>query len=329
MKPTNTLLGYVLISTIASLFGATGTANAAEGKSRIELKQDDDAGQLGVWIDGKEAFVYQYGEDADLPHYYPVRSPAGESMTVQKTEPFPHHRSFWFADRVKLGDGRPVNTYGALYTEAKTPDAPTRFRDGVRHVETTVDEQGESEVVLSKKLLWYMDHDTPVLDESRKMRVVALGDGEYFLDVTFTVTAGYGDVTFVSDATHYAWPYVRMNGEFNVQAGGGKIVNSEGGVNQQGTNGKVARWIDYSNTTGEKNAGLAIFSHPDNPQPHQWLTRDYGCFGPRRIDERSGKPFTLEKGQSLKRRVGVLVHRGDVETGRVAERYEQYARGGL
>jgi len=309
--------------------GSLALAGGAEGtKPRIALKQDDDAGQLAVRIDGKEAFVYQYGKDVDLPHYYPVRSPAGDSMTVQKTKPYPHHRSFWFADKVKLGDGRPVNTYGALYTEVKGGDAPTRFRDGVRHLETIVNEQSDSQLVLTKKLLWYMDHDKPVLDEGRKMRVVALGDGEYFLDVTFTVTAGYGDVTFTSDAVHYAWPYVRMNGEFNVQ-GGGRIVNSEGGVDQKGTNGKVARWVDYSNTTGEKNAGLAIFSHPNNPQPHKWLTRDYGCFGPRRVDGRSGKPFTLEKGRSLERRVGVLVHRGDVETGRVAQRYEQYARGGL
>jgi hypothetical protein len=70
-----------------------------------------------------------------------------------------------------------------------------------------------------------------------------------------------------------------------------------------------------------------MFSHPANEQPHAWLTRDYGCFGPRRADAKSGKPFTLKKGETLQTRVGVLVHQGDVKTGQVAERYQTYAAG--
>jgi hypothetical protein len=283
---------------------------------------------MSVAIDGKEAFVYQCSSKEDLAHYWPVRSPSGKSMTVQHPKPYPHHRSFWFGDKVRLGEGRAVSTYGALYSESKEENPPRRFKDGVRHVETTVGDVAESELKLTKKLVWYMDYDRPVLDETRAMRIVALGDGEYFLDVTFTVTAAHGDVAFVSDAVHYAWPYLRMNPEFSVQ-GGGRIVNSEGGIDQKGTNGKVARWVDYSNTTDEKDAGLAVFSHPDNPQPHSWLTRDYGTFGPRRIDARSGKPFSLKQGESLARRVGILVHRGDAKTGRAAERYKEYADGKL
>jgi len=316
--------------TCLMMVASTGQSQDVSARdSRVKLQQDAAAGTLTVSIDGREAFVYQYGDDVDLPHYYPINSPAGRSMTVQKTDPYPHHRSFWFGDKVRLGDGRPVSTYGALYSESKDENAPARFKDGVRHVDNSVSEVNEDQLTLSKQLAWYMDYDRPVLDEARDMRIVALDDGEYFLDITFTVTAAHGDVAFVSDAVHYAWPYIRMNQEFNVQQGGGRIVNSEGGENQKGTNGKVARWVDYSNTNGERNAGLAVFSHPDNPQPHSWLTRDYGTFGPRRVDARSGKQFTLKQGESLSRRVGILIHRGDVKTGRVAERYDTYARGKL
>ena len=63
--------------------------------------------------------------------------------------------------------------------------------------------------------------------------------------------------------------------------------------------------------------------------PHQWLTRDYGTFGPRRPEAQNGKRFTLAKGQSLDRRVGVLVHRGDVQAADVAQRYKQYVEGRL
>ena len=178
-------------------------------------------------------------------------------------------------------------------------------------------------------LFWEMDGNRPVFDEQRAMRVVAISEGEWFLDITYTLTAAYGDVEFVSDAVHYAWPYLRMNEIFSV-AGGGAITNSEGGVNQAGTNGKTARWVDYSNTVDAKPSGLAIFAHPSTgPESPQWLTRDYGCFGPRRADEKSGKPFTVAKGDALSQRVGILVHRGDVKAGQVADRYAAYVAGNL
>jgi hypothetical protein len=119
-----------------------------------------------------------------------------------------------------------------------------------------------------------------------------------------------------------------MNKDFSPD-GGGTITNSTGGTNQAGTNMKDAVWVDYSNTVGGETEGLALFSHPSNDHPHKWLTRDYGSFGPRRHDDKSGKPFTLQQGESLSRRVGVLVHRGDVKSGNVAERYQQYIEGEL
>jgi hypothetical protein len=89
---------------------------------------------------------------------------------------------------------------------------------------------------------------------------------------------------------------------------------------------RVARWIDYSNTVEGITEGVAVFQWPDGKE-HRWLTREYGCFGPRRPDSQSGNPFTLKKGESLRQRVGVFVHKGNVKTGRVAHLYEQYVKG--
>ncbi len=52
-------------------------------------------------------------------------------------------------------------------------------------------------------------------------------------------------------------------------------------------------------------------------------------FGPRRVEARNGKPFTLKQGESLTQHVGILIHSGDVTTGRVKERYRQYSEGKL
>jgi len=309
---------------------AFASAAIADGPT-ITIDKNDDAGTLSINIDEKEALVYRFGSQEDLTHFYPINSPAGRSMTVQKTDPYPHHRSLWFADKVQRGDERAVTFYSALYSSKEVHHAhKPPYTDHVRSVSINVEKCEGDTLAYTEKLVWEMDDDSPVIDETRKVRIKALSDGEYFMDVTFTVTpATDKTVKFVSDAVHYAWPYFRINTDFNVAAGGAIITNSEGGINQEGTNMKPADWVDYSCTADEKNAGMAVFSHSDNPKPHGWLTRDYGTFGPRRIDAKSGKPFTIEKGQTLSRRIGMLIHEGDVDSGKVAERYQAYLDGTL
>jgi hypothetical protein len=320
-----------LLSGVALVFCAVSLpAGADDAKPVIEFRSETTADRLQVLIGGQEALVYVYGRDVDLPHFFPIRSPSGKSMTVQQTDPYPHHRSFWFADTVQL-DGHPqASFYNAYYSgtgDAKHPQPP--FQNRIRHVTFPEQQRGAGNARLSLKLVWEMDNgQTPVLDESRDIRIVALGEGEYFLDLTFTLRAGYGAVTFQSDAAHYAWPYVRMNSSFNTN-GSGLLMNSEGGSRQAGTHEKPARWVDFSRTGLGDAEGLALFSHPSNPQPHTWLTRDYGTFGPRRESARNGKPFTLKPGETVSTRCGLLVHKGDVESGRVARRYQAYADGNL
>ena len=310
--------GFVVAVLSCTTMGICGAA-----ESKIAGMQDDQAGTLTVTIDGKEAFVYRYGNNEDLTHFHPLRCPAGKSMLVQKTNPYPHHRAFWFGDKVRKPGGRAVATYNALYSGVDRKDPP--YKDHVRHLGFEKMKSEGNVLSYVEKLVWEMDGDVSLLDEQREVRVTALGRGEYLMDIRFTVIAAHGDIEFVSDAVHYAWPYVRINKDFSVE-GGGRITSSEGGINQKGTNGKVADWVDYSNTSGDKNGGLALMSPPENKRPHQWLTRDYGTFGPRRIDALSGKPFTLKKGETMTRRIGALVHSGGVKTGKVAERYAAYGK---
>ena len=331
MRLIPTLL--ILLATAGLVPPTLAAEEASPTSPRIRLLRDDTQGQLRVMIDGQEAIVYRYGQELDLVHYYPVRSPSGRSMTVQQTEPFPHHRSFWFGDKVQLKGQRPASFYSPFLSRenSKAPQSP--FKDRVRHVAFIPAKLPENAAVVRCKIVWEMDRQIAVIEELRELRIVPLDGGQYLLDLTFTLSAPAGDVAFLSDWVHYAWPFVRMNKTFSGE-GGGTITNSEGATGQQGTNGQVAdgkaaKWVDYSNTVQGKTEGLAIFSHPQNGHPHGWLTREYGCFGPRRPDGQSGKPFTLHKGESLRQRVGVFVHSGDVRSGKVAEHYAQYAAGGL
>jgi hypothetical protein len=318
----------------------------AAGGPGVELRQRDELGQLQVLIGGQEALVYQYGKRHDMAHWYPLRSPSGKLLTVEQDEPYPHHRSFWVGDQVQLRGGPKVSFFVPLYSRIDKNDPQSPFRDQILHVKFLRKEVTPAGAEVAAQLVWVTDQgQTPVVDEVRRLRIVPLGAGEYCLDCRFTVTAAYGDVAFASDQTHYAWPYVRMHPQFAVEPirmekdrqgqarpvarkGTGTITTSEGAINGKAAFMKPARWVDYSGRVEGASEGLALFADPDFPPP-RFFTRDYGTFGPRRPDSQSGRPFTLARGQSLRQRVGVLVHRGDVNSGRVVARYQAYQDGKL
>ncbi len=293
----------------------------------VHLHQDESQGMLQIYIDGCEVLAYQYAAWRDLPHFWPMNSPSGKNILVEQTEPYPHHRAFWFADTVRLNGGRRVSTYNALYTGQVigTKAFGPPFNDHIRHIVFTKTEADGSRAEIEEKLIWEMDGSAPLLDEHRHLVIHALGHGEYLMDIVFRLTASYGDVEFVSDAVHYAWPYLRLHPRFSGE-NGGIITSDTGAVGQEDTNMKIARWMDYSNILDGVAEGVAVFQWPDG-RDHRWLTRTYGTFGPRRTDDRSGKSFTLLKGESISQRAGILVHKGTAQTGRVAERYKGYISG--
>jgi len=301
--------------------------SACAARPEVTFARDDAAGALTVFVGGREAFVLRYGPELDLVHYWPLRAPSGRNLLVQKTEPYPHHRSFWFADTVRIAGGeRDLSFYNALTSGVRTEagDYVPPFRDRVRLVSFPRIFVTKARAEIVAELVWESD-GRPVLDERRALVVHSLGGGEYLLDLTWTLTPSAGDVLFTSDDVHYAWPYLRLDPVWSGDRGG-KIVSDTGATGEQATTMKPALWIDYSNTVEGVAEGVAVFQWPDGAD-HRWLTREYGCFGPRRPDDRSGKPFTLEPGASLTQRVGVLVHQGDVAGGRVRTRYEKYVRG--
>jgi hypothetical protein len=303
---------------------------------RIVVAMDEGAGHLTVTVDGQTAFVYCFGPTVDLPHFNPFNSSSGRAMTAKITDPYPHHRSFWVADeRVQLeGALEKADIYTSLYSgvtnkeESKWPVAP--YRRQVVHVEFSGLKTNGDTAEFDERLLW-KNGDVRLLDELRHYRVRALGNGEYLLDFSFQLRAAYGKVTITRDASHYAIPYIRMNDTFSVQHGGGKIVNSEDGVNQAGTHNQLATWVDYSAPlAGKRGAeGLACFIHPCKKPPHLWLTRDYGTWGPRGPEGFHNATFTITEGASYDQRVGLLVHNGDAETGNVSKRYQAYCDGDL
>ncbi len=257
LKPVVALFSLCLAATLARA-----------GPPRIDLQRGDSAGRLAVIIDGREAFVYQYAPTLDLPHYWPLNSPGGKNMLVEKTEPYPHHRSFWIADTVRFKGGREVSVYNGLYTGKKMDDgsyAPP-FRDHVRHVKFTRLEAKGDRADIDAELLWKMDESMAVLRETRRLRVEALGGGEYFLDLVFVLTAAFGDVEFVSDEVHYAWPFLRLETRWSGD-GGGHLISNAGAEGEEATNLVRYRLEEGGAVLGAEE----VFRGPEQSYDNRWV----------------------------------------------------------
>jgi hypothetical protein len=296
---------------------------------RVELADGGD-GTLAVAVDGRSAFAYQGAPCFAIPHVHPLIGPGGRTLLVQQTEPFPHHRSLWIADRVQLEGGRDVDYYHD-WKNLRDPERPELGHASfIRHDRFADLDAGPGRAAFTVHSTWVEGTGAdgaarPVLADQRWFEVRALGGGEYLIDLRWELTAAYGPVTFRSDAVHYAWPFLRMDPAYSVPQGG-VLCDDRGRTGQAATHGEVARWIDFSNTVEGQPEGVAVFVFPDGEE-HSWLTRDYGTFGPRRPAATSGTGFVLAEGRALGGRVGILVHRGDAVGGRVEERYLEYVGG--
>ncbi|GAB4153346.1 MAG: hypothetical protein Fur0037_22160 [Planctomycetota bacterium] len=294
----------------------------ARGPLRIE--RDDEHGRAMVLAGDREILSWRYGGEFAIPHWFPLKSPSGKDLVIQHPDPFPHHRAMWIAGKVQLGDGPVVDFYHCFSNQIDPKDPSKGYRHFIRQTAMPVCEVKAGKAVIVSKLQWLIG-GAPVLDDERTMVVTGHDGGETLLDLAWTLRAGHGPVTFHSDWVHYAWPYLRVHPQFSADKGG-VLIDDVGRAGQEATNGKHANWMDYSGTVGGVTEGVAVFL-PQDGQWHKWLTRDYGCFGPRRRDELSGTKFALAKDGEIGGRVRLFVHRGDAAAAGVAARYREFVEG--
>lgn len=94
---------------------------------------------------------------------------------------------------------------------------------------------------------------------------------------------------------------------------GGRIVNSNGLYSAKQTWGQAADWCDYSGKIDGKPVGITLMASRSNFRESWWHNRDYGVFvanpfGRKAMKQGPLSEVTLDQGQSLTLRFGVLVH---------------------
>jgi len=113
---------------------------------------------------------------------------------------------------------------------------------------------------------------------------------------------------------------VRLATPINVKSNkGGRILNSNGEINEKGLDGKPgvwgkqADWCDYSGTVGNEFVGMMLMPHPNNHRRSWAHARDYGFvalnpFGINAFTKAPKNETVVPAGTPFRLRYGVLVH---------------------
>lgn len=292
-----TSLGIVVLSAISSV-AATG-----------QIRFDPRPGAVVIRANDEPLATYVY-EDAEIlrPYFKDVCAPGGIQVTRRRrprdgVDPTDHaemHPGLFLA----FGDLGAADFWRNKATV-----------EHIEFVEPPCSERGQGSFTVRSR---YVAHGTVVCEERCTYRFMVRPTGYLILwDSTFR-TAGaeihFGDQEEMGLGVRVATPIMVKSAQ------GGRILDSEGRLNEKGVWGKQAAWCDYSGPVGGAFAGVMVVPDPGNFRPCWWHVRDYGFmvanpFGrraltggpPSKIIVRSGEPLTL--------RFGILLHASDSKNG--------------
>lgn len=324
------------------------TPNAGVAANPLGVRIFPTNDNLRVELNGK-LFTQYFYTNVSRPFCYPLLGPGGAAMTrhFPMTRPageehdHPHHRSLWFAHS-------PVN--GVDFWTERTNSGKIVHRG-------FVDISSGVKTGLIKTLNDWVDATGKVICTSEQtLRFYAPTDSASIMDFEITIQATKGEVT-LGDSKEGAFA-VRVAESMRTllplkkgepaRPGAGHIVLSTGerddgasaaaaknAKREAVTWGKRAAWCDYYGPVDGKIVGIAIFDHPANPRhPTWWHVRDYGLFaanpfGQHEFEDlknpRAGD-FKIPAGQFAKFRYRIVLHEGDEHEGRIAARFEEYAK---
>jgi hypothetical protein len=264
------LIVGVMVMAVVRMVGAEGRAAAevpeVKPVPRLQVVPQPYE-QASFQRDGVEIARYHFGPGLRRPFLFPVVGPSGRSLTrmghPHDPESHSHHNSAWMSH---------VDVGGVDFWS-------DRGGGTVRHkrVVEYEDEGSRSAVVAENE--WVDKDGRVLLHETRTVSVVLLEGKEWLLVIDSTLAARDKPVTL--GKTPFGLLGVRMAKTIGVNDGGGRIRNSEGGVNEKEVLWKRARWVDYSGAIADgKIEGITLFDHLQNPNhPSYFHVRNDGWMG--------------------------------------------------
>ena len=258
--------------------------------------------QLSFEYQGRELTRYHFAPDQERPFWFPITGPSGRPVTrmghPQDVRGHSHHTSIWISHR-QVND---VNFW----------EDGTGAR--IVHLFNEKITDGDRRASLVARHVWIAPGGTKLLDDLRTIEVEVLPNQEWLLRLELQLTPAGGAVTL--GKTPFGLIGVRVAKTMGVRDGGGRVLNSEGAINEAGCLWKRARWVDYAGWVADNVAeGVALFDHPSNPgYPSYFHVRDDGWMG---CSLTYAEPRLLGAGQTLRLRYALYVHREAPGAGKI------------
>ena len=298
--------------------------SSSTGRSGVEITKESD--RLRIELNG-QLFTEYHFTNAPRPYYYPLIGPGGARMTRDwpmqsppgEEHDHPHHRSLWLGHIEVNGQD--------FWDELKAHG--TIVHDGFEEISS-----GKETGVIKSKDRWLAADGSVVCTDERTFRVFAPdGQDDRMFDFEITIHASNGDLTFGDNKD--GMMAIRVAETMRLKGGKGHIVNSEGQRDNQ-TWGKRANWCDYYGPVDGKTVGVAMFDYPQNPRhPTWWHVRDYGLFAANpfgrhdfeKLSDKTAGNLKVPAGDSITFKYRFILHPGDDQAAKIAEKYDAYAKG--
>jgi hypothetical protein len=266
--------------------------------------------QASFQRDGLEITRYHFGPGLQRPFLFPVIGPAGRSLTrmghPHDPETHSHHNSVWLSH----------NDVGGVDFWSDRRLGTVRHKRIVKY-----EDEGEKSYLVAENE--WVDKDGKVLlNETRTVSVLLLESNEWLLVIDSTFTAKDKSITL--GKTPFGFLGVRMAKTLGVNDGGGRIRNSEGGVNEKEVLWKQARWVDYSGAIENgKIEGITLFDHPQNPNhPSCFHVRNDGWMGASLTYD---GPRDIGPDKPLHLRYGLYVHSDRKPPADIEKQWKRFA----
>jgi hypothetical protein len=276
---------------------------------------------LSFHINGTKVLGLDGGSQMRRPFLYPVLGPSGMPLTRMGHPHDPishsHHNSIWISHNDIAGTSFWADNGGTIETVhiARLEDA---------------DDHCSAEL----KALWKDKAGNTVLAENRRITLTPLESANqdnrpsssptnlWRIDIDSELLASKESVAVGSTA--FGFLGVRMAKTMGVHDGGGRITNSEGGLNEKECFRKPARWVDYSGpVTAVADEGITLMDHPKNiHHPVEFHVRDDGWMGAATTFR---NPHVIEPGTPFRLRHGLLIHSGPANPIQIETEWKRFA----
>jgi hypothetical protein len=266
--------------------------------------------QASFQRDGVEITRYHFGTDLHRPFLSPVIGAAGRSLTrmghPHDPETHSHHNSIWMSH----------NDVGGVDFWSDRGGGTVRHKRIVKY-----EDEGEKSYLVAENE-WVDKDGRVLLNETRTVTVVLLDGKEWLfvIDSMFTTK----DKAVTLGKTPFGLLGVRMAKTIGVNDGGGRIRNSEGGVNEKEVLWKQARWVDYSGAIENgKIEGITLLDHPGNPNhPSYFHVRNDGWMGASLTFD---GPRDISPDKPLHLRYGLYIHNDMKPTAEIERQWKRFA----